>query len=369
MHGTRIRWLQILVVLIVLTLHNNHMGKIAAQEPETVLPSFYISDEATIWLVDFEGRRQIEMFTLSDQRQVNVDSLPTSEHFMLAGFDKPVTHVSRYIRGLTSVNKNRLLIQVDNERCNHMVTGSRACAGYSELLLLNPDKSVRHLTTIEYHYAPALDSMTCWRGNNVQLSEIIVNPSKDLAVIRLVKLHFQCDRSNTWGIFLDFSGNEVVREDIPFGYGFSWSPDGKSLAYVDLAECIVLLTQQELLDCGGTLKLRTETETVSLPPLTVNPGDIAHHIDHLTWVNSSTLAYRQSTTPFKGMDSVSTEFVWRNVETEEANVQTYESLYHLHSTLTTIYSAGVDRLGDIIHMSTEFIPDADSILYAAPVIE
>src|SRR5262249_8334571 len=149
------------------------------------------------------------------------------------------------------------------------------CAGYNQILLIESDGTQRLLITLDYHYQPTFQTWNC--GLTLQptpISSIVVNPIYDQVVIALDDSSFLCPKTNLWGILLNYSDQQVTKLDIPIAHSFSWSPDGKHLAYVDLTDC---LTRTDPFDrCSGNIRLRSAESDAELNAITQASEDTVH---------------------------------------------------------------------------------------------
>lgn len=203
------------------------------------LPPVYMANEETIWRI--ENGLWTEIFKLAS-RTTPLDTLSDYEQAMIAetgilNYYTP-TELERSIVGMWSLPGGAVLVQVDHAICNHMVNGSRACAGYVELHRVRSDQSTQLIFTLDYHYLPAMQQWTCLMGRDSTLIDVAHHPVKEQLVLTLRKSSHHCDATNTWGLLVDYSGAAPTVEDIPFSYNFAWSADGNHLAYLDATRCI-----------------------------------------------------------------------------------------------------------------------------------
>ncbi|MFN8372689.1 MAG: hypothetical protein U0694_07405 [Anaerolineae bacterium] len=330
-------------------------------QDESGLPPLYMGSSDTIWRVNPADNTAETIFTLIGQPAVSVSTLSENEQSFLEGLNLSTSvddHSVLYpsIAGMWSLSDGRLIVEVDQALCNRMVTGSRACAGYAQFLLIDRDNPAQLLTTLDYHYQPALEAWTCWRGNDAQVTNVIVNPIHDQAVIVLQKPHFQCDRANIWGILIDFSGADVQLRDFPLGYGFSWSPDGNHLAYLDLSACI---DATDARFCSGELRVYETNgqQEATIPAQTGNHPHFSY--DLVTWADENTLVYQQHVFDTDlGDPAEQYQLVWYDLVSNDTVISELEyfsrfvALYPLYGEAEIL--VGVRQDGEIVG----FAPDA-----------
>ncbi len=292
------------------------------------LPILYIGGRWTVWRFDPNTMTSEVVYSAIDEPPVSIETLSPIEQQALVDLDLwySVDFLSSQISGIWKLSGERLLIQVEYSQCNDMATGSPQCAGYSVLLLVS-GATVRELIKIDYHYPPASEALTCWRGDPY-LSTVIPNPTQDLAVLALTKGHFQCDLTNSWAILLDFGQpTPVVLSEWPYSYQFNWSPDGQQLAYFDLGECVEVDIREE---CQAHLKLWENGDIydiAAIPEAPPGPDDDFHSPNayrySLQWQDSNTLIFEQR---IAGGFHRAEALVWYDLNTDSMTYHRLEEL-------------------------------------------
>lgn len=296
------------------------------------LPVLYIGGRWTVWRFDPNTMTSEVIYSLQDQPLVSIEVLSPIEQQALVDLNLwyPVDFLASQIGGIWTLSGERLLIQVEYFQCNDMATGSDQCAGYSELLLIS-GTTVRPLIQIDYHYPPASEALTCWRGDP-HLNTVIPNPTQDQAVLVLTKGHSNCELTNSWAIQLDFSqSTPVVLDEWPYSYQFSWSPDGEKLAYFDLSGCVGVAITEE---CQGDLRIRENGSISSIATIPEAPAgpDESYYSPHtyrytLLWQNASTLIFEQR---IAGGFHRAEALVWYDLVTDSMTYHPLQELPRIH---------------------------------------
>lgn len=316
------------------------------------LPVLYIGGRWTVWRFDPHTMTSEVIYSLQDQPLVSIEVLSPIEQQALVDLNLwyPVDFLASQIGGIWILSGERLLIQVEYFQCNDMATGSDQCAGYSELLLIS-GTTVRPLIQIDYHYPPASEALTCWRGDP-HLNTVIPNPTHDLAVLLLTKGHFQCDLTNSWAILLDFSlPTSVVLAEWPYSHQFSWSPDGEKLAYFDLSGCVGVEIIEE---CQADLRFRENSSIYSIatvPEVPPGPDDTYYSPNayqySLLWKDSNTLIFEQR---IAGGFHRAEALVWYDLVTDSMTYHPLQELPRIH--ISTL-GLGGNFVGTIRNSYTE----------------
>jgi hypothetical protein len=316
------------------------------------LPLLYMGSSATIWRVDTTSMGVQEVFSLRGQALVSSSKLSDVEQAFLVALNLDprfdTSTLFHRIVGLWSLSNGRMIFEVNYESCG-MAADHRPCAGYSQFVLMDNDYTTRVLTSIDYHYSPAFDTWTCFWGDP-QVTDVIVNPVYDQAMIVLRMPHFNCDRSNSWGILVDFSGDEVSLTDFPLDYGFAWSPDGNHLAYLDLSAC---LNAMDVRFCSGELRVR---DVDGLREVTI-PAQVNDHpafsYDLVTWADENTLVYQQHVFDTNFGDPAELyQLIWYDITSGETTINNlnyfsrFIGLYRLSSNDGVL--VGITQDGEIV---------------------
>ncbi|MCQ3930643.1 MAG: hypothetical protein DPW16_09290 [Chloroflexi bacterium] len=318
----------------------------ASSQTDVDLPILYIGGRWTVWRFDPNTMTSEIIYSLQDQPHVSIEALSPIEQQALVDLKLwyPVDFLASQIGGIWILGGERLLIQVEYFQCNDMATGSDQCAGYSELLLIS-DTTVRQLIQIDYHYPPASEVLTCWRGDP-HLNTVIPNPTQDQAVLVLTKGHSNCELTNSWAILLDFSqSTPVVLDEWPYSYQIEWSPDGQKLAYFDLSGCVGVEIIEE---CQADLRFRENSSIYSIatvPEVPPGPDDTYYSPNayqySLLWKDSNTLIFEQR---IAGGFHRAEALVWYDLVTDSV---TYHPLQELPRIRISTLRLGGNFVGSI----------------------